>query len=508
MNGSRGSLRSWGSRHGTPRGRNRSGRRHCSDGRVDPGASKALDRPPMGRPHERAGQGKRPGPWPYTTARICIGRRESGPRRRHAEAASPARTGAVRPLANHTPVSLGASTGEGTPGQRCTRLPRPIAPPRKAGHRISARARRGARPTGCVWQRCVQGRLPAPKANASFPTEKLTANHERDERVQAQLRSFGWDVMVAWEHELRARYPGRGGGPARRARGTAWAETGSGRPSAPQHFKGQGARRVCLDRPPDPPEPPGAGRCGGRRSEGLRLTSRVGRTQPRDPLAHRLCPRRVEQPGASGDAPHRLRLAAGRAIAEDDHVVGPRLVREDVDPDPPSNDSAAVPDRDGPDRIERRHVPSPVVSHGALQARLSGLPCAQSRVRQGQGVADQPASVGGRCPVSSKCPPVVSPKCPSASHRNVRPSHSASCAVRVWLARAQPKARLDDAQSSNPSPKGVAESPFGPTGDHLLSPRFGGPLADRLDGQAHNERVVPEANVIWDRVAASSRPAD
>ena len=140
-----------------------------------------------------------------------------------------------------------SSTGEGTPGQRWTRLPRPIAPPRKAGHRISARARRGARPTGCFWQRCVQCRLPAPKANASFPTEKLTANHECDERVQAQLRSFGWDVMVAWEHERRARYPGRGGGPARRAHGTAWAEAGSGHPSAPAALQGS-RRKARLSR--------------------------------------------------------------------------------------------------------------------------------------------------------------------------------------------------------------------------------------------------------------------
>ncbi|MDQ6702617.1 MAG: DNA mismatch endonuclease Vsr [Pseudomonadota bacterium] len=58
---------------------------------------------------------------------------------------------------------------------------------------------------GCFWHRhpdpkCPLARLP--KTRLDFWEPKLSANHRRDERVQAALAAAGWRIFVAWECEI------------------------------------------------------------------------------------------------------------------------------------------------------------------------------------------------------------------------------------------------------------------------------------------------------------------
>jgi DNA mismatch endonuclease (patch repair protein) len=53
---------------------------------------------------------------------------------------------------------------------------------------------------GCFWHACpVHGTRP--KANASWWTEKLTANVQRDRDTDRRLREIGWESVRVWEHE-------------------------------------------------------------------------------------------------------------------------------------------------------------------------------------------------------------------------------------------------------------------------------------------------------------------
>ena len=57
---------------------------------------------------------------------------------------------------------------------------------------------------GCFWHRhegCPLARLP--KSRRDFWLPKLEANRLRDEKIEAELRANGWDVLVIWECELR-----------------------------------------------------------------------------------------------------------------------------------------------------------------------------------------------------------------------------------------------------------------------------------------------------------------
>lgn len=56
---------------------------------------------------------------------------------------------------------------------------------------------------GCFWHRCPRHAV-APRSNAGFWERKLTANVERDARVNRELRALGWTVIRVWEHEIRA----------------------------------------------------------------------------------------------------------------------------------------------------------------------------------------------------------------------------------------------------------------------------------------------------------------
>lgn len=56
---------------------------------------------------------------------------------------------------------------------------------------------------GCFWHKhhCHLFRLP--KTRTEFWRAKIDANHERDARKEAELRSLGWNVETVWECQLR-----------------------------------------------------------------------------------------------------------------------------------------------------------------------------------------------------------------------------------------------------------------------------------------------------------------
>jgi len=56
---------------------------------------------------------------------------------------------------------------------------------------------------GCFWHQHGCGHYKQPKTRLDFWLPKLHANVERDRRVQAELRSLGWGVLVVWECETR-----------------------------------------------------------------------------------------------------------------------------------------------------------------------------------------------------------------------------------------------------------------------------------------------------------------
>ena len=53
---------------------------------------------------------------------------------------------------------------------------------------------------GCFWHCCPQ-HATTPKANASWWSEKLATNRERDRDTEQRLKAAGWEVITVWEHE-------------------------------------------------------------------------------------------------------------------------------------------------------------------------------------------------------------------------------------------------------------------------------------------------------------------
>lgn len=54
---------------------------------------------------------------------------------------------------------------------------------------------------GCFWHGCPR-HCKLPTGNRAFWEKKLSANQERDRRVNRQLRKLGWRVIRIWEHDL------------------------------------------------------------------------------------------------------------------------------------------------------------------------------------------------------------------------------------------------------------------------------------------------------------------
>lgn len=58
---------------------------------------------------------------------------------------------------------------------------------------------------GCFWHSHAGCKgATVPKTRTDYWVAKLAANRDRDCRVQAQLRSAGWDVGVIWECQTRS----------------------------------------------------------------------------------------------------------------------------------------------------------------------------------------------------------------------------------------------------------------------------------------------------------------
>lgn len=56
---------------------------------------------------------------------------------------------------------------------------------------------------GCFWHACPEHGT-APKANAKWWADKLASNVARDTEGKRLLEEAGWQLIVVWEHELRA----------------------------------------------------------------------------------------------------------------------------------------------------------------------------------------------------------------------------------------------------------------------------------------------------------------
>jgi DNA mismatch endonuclease (patch repair protein) len=57
---------------------------------------------------------------------------------------------------------------------------------------------------GCFWHghlSCRKARLP--KTNSDYWKQKVLGNTARDSRVQAELASAGWEVLVVWQCEIK-----------------------------------------------------------------------------------------------------------------------------------------------------------------------------------------------------------------------------------------------------------------------------------------------------------------
>ena len=58
---------------------------------------------------------------------------------------------------------------------------------------------------GCFWHMHDCGRFVWPSSNEEYWRTKIERNIERDKQAVDQLRSDGWNVIVVWECELKAK---------------------------------------------------------------------------------------------------------------------------------------------------------------------------------------------------------------------------------------------------------------------------------------------------------------
>lgn len=55
---------------------------------------------------------------------------------------------------------------------------------------------------GCFWHGCPE-HFRLPQTNREFWRDKISANQERDRRVDRALKRDGWQACRIWEHELK-----------------------------------------------------------------------------------------------------------------------------------------------------------------------------------------------------------------------------------------------------------------------------------------------------------------
>ena len=56
---------------------------------------------------------------------------------------------------------------------------------------------------GCYWHHCARCYPNVPKTNAAFWARKFELNRERDARKRDGLEADGWQVIEAWECQIR-----------------------------------------------------------------------------------------------------------------------------------------------------------------------------------------------------------------------------------------------------------------------------------------------------------------
>lgn len=56
---------------------------------------------------------------------------------------------------------------------------------------------------GCFWHRHGCRRTTTPRSRSEYWSARFVANTDRDERVERELRQFGWDVLTVWECETK-----------------------------------------------------------------------------------------------------------------------------------------------------------------------------------------------------------------------------------------------------------------------------------------------------------------
>jgi DNA mismatch endonuclease (patch repair protein) len=77
---------------------------------------------------------------------------------------------------------------------------RPLADLRRTADIVFRPARVAVFVDGCFWHRCPEHGT-SPKSNSTYWSPKLDRNVERDRETDEVLRSSGWLVIRAWEHE-------------------------------------------------------------------------------------------------------------------------------------------------------------------------------------------------------------------------------------------------------------------------------------------------------------------
>lgn len=76
----------------------------------------------------------------------------------------------------------------------------PLRGTRRRADMVFTRAKVAVFIDGCYWHRCPD-HASAPKANAEWWEEKLSANVRRDRDTDVRLGQAGWLVVRIWEHE-------------------------------------------------------------------------------------------------------------------------------------------------------------------------------------------------------------------------------------------------------------------------------------------------------------------